>query len=92
MNIGITNLISNVGVSFEWIIMIIAVVAILPFAARSFQLAIIILVTEMAGLYIWFKIGGLNYSLPLILFFMAIVILALSSIPTSNTSTTGGFT
>lgn len=84
--------VANVGVSFEWIMVIISTLASMIFFAKDFKLGIIILMVTMAGVFIWFYESNLNYTLPLSIFFMAFVILVLSLYAVNASSGTGGFT
>jgi hypothetical protein len=90
---AITNAaIANVGISFEWIMLIITVLGAMIFFAKDFKIGMMILLVTTGGLFIWFYEAGLNYALPLIVFFMALVILALSLYAVNKSSATGGFT
>ena len=88
---GIQLLIDNVGLSFEWIVILIGTLGSSVFMAKDFKLGIIVLLTSMAGVFVWFYERGFNYSLPLIIFLMSLVILVLSLFAVQSTSTTGGF-
>lgn len=91
MNIGIELLLDNVGMSFEWVIMLILILGSMIFAAKDFKISLITLIVSMAGLFVWFYEKGYNYSMPLVVFFMGIVVLALSLYAVSSSSQTGGF-
>lgn len=88
---GIDTVLSNLGISFEWLIMLIIILANLTFFAKDFKLGMITLLGAMSGLFIWFYNSGYNYTLPLVVLFMSIIILALSLFAVQDTSTTGGF-
>lgn len=84
--------IANVGLSFEWTILIIMILGALIFFAKDFKIGMIILLATSAGVFIWFYEKNLNYALPLTVFFMSLVILALSLYAVNKSSATGGFT
>lgn len=88
---GIDTVLSNIGMSFEWLVILILVLANLAFFAKDFKLGMITLLGSMSGLFIWFYNSGYNYALPLVIVFMSIIILAISLFAVQDTSTTGGF-
>ena len=65
--------------------------ASLIIAAKSFQIAMIVLMTTMMGIFVWFYEVGLDWALPLVVFFFALIILALTLYSTDLTSLTGGY-
>ena len=83
--------VENVGVSLEWVIILIFCLGTIIFAAKDFKLFIIVLFTMTAGLFIWFYEVGLDYTLPLSIFFISLVVLVLSLFSVDKSSTTGGF-
>jgi hypothetical protein len=88
----VNTALTNLGVGFEWLLILLGTLGALIFAAKDFKLMLIVLMTTMAGLFIWFYEINYNYVLPLTLFFMAFVLLCLSLFAVSRTSKTGGFT
>ena len=88
----IDTTIANVGMSGEWIALIITILGALIFFAKDFKLGMIVLLTTSAGLFIWFYEQQWNYVLPLVIFFMSLVIMALSLYAVNKSSATGGFT
>lgn len=92
LRFGIQQVITNIGVSFEWTVLIIAILATMPFFAKDFKTGIIALMLSAAGLFVWFYELGYNYTLPLIIFFMSIIVMALSLYGVQSSSATGGFT
>ena len=96
MAIGFTGiidiLIGNIGVSFEWTVFLIFLIGSLIFFAKDFKLGLMLLMVTMGAIFVWFYETGNNYTIPLAVFFMCIVILALSLYAVQKSSTTGGFT
>lgn len=78
MNIGFTTIATNVGVSFEWIVMIIFLCGGIIFAARDFKLALVMYFVGSAAIFMWFYIAGLNYLVPLVVMFMSLVLMSFS--------------
>ena len=88
----VTAVVDNVGVSFEWIILLIFIVANIIFFARDFKIGIITLMITMAGVFVWFYQANYNWVLPLSVFFISLVILSLTLFAVNKSSATGGFT
>lgn len=88
---GLDTLVTNVGVPFEWIIILVFVCGSLIIAAKNFQISIIVLLVTMAGVFVWFYEKGYNWTIPLIIMFMSFIILALSLYSNNKTSMTGGY-
>lgn len=83
--------IENIGVGFEWLMILILCLGTIVFAAKDFKLFIITLFVISAGLFVWFYEEALDYRLPLAIFFISLVILTLSLTAVDKTSSTGGF-
>lgn len=92
LRFGLDMVFTNIRVSFEWTVVLVLLLASFVIAGRQFQIAMIVLFSTMAGVFIWFYETGLNWTLPLIVMIMALVVLALSLYTTNATSQTGGFT
>jgi len=89
--------IANIGISQEWTIMLMIILGAFIFFAKDFKIGIIILMTTSAGAFIWFyqqTVSGnaMDWTLPLSIFFISLVILSLSIYAVNKSSVTGGFT
>lgn len=76
MNIGVTNLATNLGVSFEFIIVFVVGLAFLAFFAKDFKLGAIMEFLINALIFIWFYEKNLNWVVPLVLMFMWFIVMA----------------
>lgn len=93
----VSTAINNIGVSFEWVMLILIIIGSFIFFAKDFKVGMMILLVTAGGLFIWFyqetqNGNPLDWTLPLSVFFMALVILALSLFAVNKNSATGGFT
>lgn len=91
LKFGVQQLVDNVGMGYEWIILLIAILAALIIAAKHFQISMIVLMVSMGAVFVWFYERGFNWTLPLVVFFMSLIVLALSLYAVDKTSTHGGF-
>lgn len=82
---------TNAGSEFGIIIILIAFFGGLIFYSKGFQVGTTVNMIIFAGIFIWFYESRLNFVLPLIIFMMHLVILALSLYFISKTSVQGGF-
>lgn len=78
MNLGITNLIANLGMKFEFVIIIIALFSSLPFYAKNFLLGTVINFIISGVIFMWFYLKGFEWGVVLILFFVNLIVLSLS--------------
>jgi len=76
MNIGIENLIENIGMPFEWTLLFIVIVAGIVFYANDPRIGIILHMLGTGALSLWFYNAGYDFVPSLVVFFMFIVILA----------------
>ena len=83
--------IANIGLSWEWTVMLVFICASLIFFAKDFKVGMMILMATMGALFVWFYQKSWNWTLPLGVFFMALVILSLSLFAVNKNSATGGF-
>lgn len=83
MNIGITGIEQNVGVSFETTVLFIVLVGSLVFYARDFKLGLIISMVFSGLLFMWFYTAEYNYVPSVIMFFIFFILLSLSLYPVS---------
>ena len=90
MNIGFYTWASNLGVSFETTVLLIAVIGSLIFFAKDFKLGITIMFVTMGALFMWFYAAGLNYVPPFMIMFMALIIMAFTFYAVSKTSSSAG--
>lgn len=78
MNVGLENLVGNVGMSFTNIVLLILVVGSLIFMAMKFQIGAIMLFVTTGVAFVLFYIGGMDYVPTLIVFFVSLVMMSLS--------------
>lgn len=78
MNLGIQTLVNNLAVPFEVTIMFIIVTGSIIFFAKDFKLGTVMLMVISGLVFLWFYNMGYNYALPLVLFFISLVMLALT--------------
>jgi len=90
MNIAFLNIAANNGVSFENIILLIFIFGGCIFYAKDFKLGLVIQFLGSGLLFMWFKTAGLNYMPSLVIFFITLVLLALSIIFVAKTGEHGG--
>lgn len=90
-SLGLDNVFTNIGLSFEWTIFIIVFLAAIIMASKSVQIALITLMVSMATLFVWWYNKGYDWTIPFIMFIFSIVLQALMLFFVSNTSKTGGF-
>jgi len=85
--IGVIETITGtLGISFEYVIMIILGVSSMVFAARSMLVWLLVTFLLSAGLTMWFYAAGLNYAPPLGAMFFCIGVLCLSLYLTSKST------
>jgi len=90
LKFGLQFLIDNVGISFEWLVILIFTVASLIPAAKSFQIALIILMTSMFAVFVWFYNISLDWSKPLAVAMIALVMLTLTMFASRKTAARRG--
>jgi len=83
---------SNIGSTFEIMIIFIAFFGGIIFFAKGFQVGITINFVMFAGIFMWFYQAQLNWGIPLIIDMICLVVMALSFYPLSQASETGGIT
>lgn len=91
MWLGLENLFSNIGVSFESTLLFIAVVGNLIIMAKDFKIGFIFLFVISGGLFMWFYNIGFNYVPSLVVMLMSLVILSFTLYPVTKTGEAGGF-
>lgn len=90
MNVLQGQVTNNVGISLEATIIIIFLLGGFIFYAKSFQIGIIIQFVGSGALFMMFYALGLNYTYPIVIFFMSLVVLSLSLLASGKTAQTGG--
>jgi len=93
MNPGIDLVAGNLGFAFETIMSFLVLFVGIIAYAKDFKVGVITHLTLFAGLFVWFYQAGLNYKIPIIMFFIMVVILSLSLsfvIKSSPQGSTGG--
>lgn len=78
LNIGITNIVTNLGIPFEIILLIVVLAGGIIFFAKGFQFGALYLFIATGLLFMLFYHWDLNYTYPLVVCFMSLVIMALS--------------
>lgn len=86
-----TTVATNSGTTFEYAILIIAFAGGIIFYAKGYQLGTLLNFFIFAAIFAWFYSLGLNWSLPLIITMMYVVLLALSFYPSNRVVESGGF-
>ena len=81
----------NLGLSWEWLIIILLFLASLTVFAKDFKLGIALNFLIFGGVFVWFYQVGANFWIPLIIMLMHLILLAFSIIFVNKVSTTGGF-
>lgn len=89
MNLGIRYITANIGVSFEWTILIVLIVGGIIFYARDFRIGAIMHFVFFGLTALWFYSEGLNYTAALILTLIWLVILSLSLYAVEKSVTKG---
>lgn len=69
---------TSLGATFEAIVTFVVMAGMLIFFAVSFQRGLALSLLGSAGLLLWFYAENLNYLLPMVIFFMVLVLMALS--------------
>lgn len=90
MNIGLVNLAENIGMSVENILLIAVLFGGLIFYAKDIKLGILINLFLQSGLFIVYYQLGLNYTSPLIIVFIHIILLSFTLYAVNKTVETGG--
>lgn len=75
---GLSMLITNVGMSFENIVLLIIIVGGMIFYAKDFKLGLVIQFLGSGVLFLWFQSAGYNYTPSLITFFITLVLMCFS--------------
>lgn len=91
MNIGISQLVENVGMGFENIILFVIIIAGLIFYARDYRIGVILHFVATGLLFIWFYEQNLNYVPSMISFFIFLILLSFSLYTTKMTTESGSF-
>lgn len=89
MNIGVTMIADNVGMSFENILVFLVVVGSLIIMAKDFRLGIINMFVLTGGLFMWFYTAGWSYATAEYTMFISLVLLAFTLYSTTK-SVEGG--
>lgn len=88
----IIQMANNVGVSLEWIILLLILLGGGIFYAKNFQIGIMLHFVGTGCAFMMFYALDLNYTPALILFFMSLVIMTLSLWASSKVAEKGGLT
>ena len=90
MWLGVEMLETNVGMGLEHIVLLILIMGGLIFAAKDIKLTFIEWLATSGVCFIWFYERGLDYTIPLVWFFISIILLAFSLFAVNKASKTGG--
>lgn len=88
--IGMDKVFANIGVSFEWTIVLIFLIGSMIFFAVDFKKGIVVSFLGSGGLFLWFYHSGYNYIPPVTLFFLYLIIMSLSLYTVEKTVSSGG--
>lgn len=91
-NPGITTIVQNIGLSFEWTICFIVLIAGFILYGLDFKIGVITHFLTFGLIFIWFYQVGYNFVTPLIFMFIFLVIMALTLYMTYQTTKQAGFT
>lgn len=80
----ILDIANNVGFSWETIVIIIALAAGFVFYSSSFSIGSLLHFTAFGLIFLWFYTAGYNYTTPLILMFIFLIIMCFSLYANSN--------
>jgi hypothetical protein len=86
---GITVALDNLGVSFEVLIIIVFIAGMPIFYAKDTRIGHLMLFILSTGIFIWFYTAGYQWSIPLSIALVAIVLLAFSLLSGMQTKSVG---
>ena len=87
---AITDIATNLGMSFETVILITVLIGGCMFYAKDFKLGLALQLIATGLLFMWFFEQGMNYAPSLIMFLITLVILCFTLYAVSKQSTKGG--
>lgn len=90
MNIGFSEIASNIGVSFETTILLFVLFGSIIFFAKDFKLGILMLFLISGGVFMWFYAAGLNWQNAAIVFFMSLIVMSFTFYAVAKSSGTPG--
>ena len=76
MNLGMSSLLSNLGIGFETLVIIVLVLGGLIFFARDFTTGVVALMIMSGAVFVWFYSAGFIWALPLALFIITLILLS----------------
>jgi len=91
MNIAFTNISSNLGLSFEFIVVLLFLFGGIIFMSRNFKLGLVMYFIGAGGLFMWFYQMDLNWAIPLIIFFISLILMAFTFYAVSKQVASQGF-
>lgn len=92
MNIGIDNIVDNVGMGFENIVLLIVVLGCLMFFAKDFKIGMVLTFLLSSVCFIAFFNFGLDWGVSLVVMMLSFVLLTLSIYASAKAgSGVGGF-
>jgi len=89
MNVGITTMIQNLGMSFESIALLLVIIGGFTFYAKDFKLGVIMHLIFTGLLFMWFYAQDMNFVPSLVSFLIFLVTLSLSLYAVSKTTQRG---
>lgn len=92
MNIGVTTALNNLGVSLEWLVIIVYFFGGFIFYARDFKIGAILDFVIAGAIFAWFYQASYTWAGILTIFFARLVIISLSLYAVQKTADKGGIT
>lgn len=86
---GITLITRNLGFNYETIVLVIMLLGCSVFYAKDFKIGVIMTMVMSGGMFMYFYEWGFNYVPALTIFFISLVVLALSLYATKEEVTKG---
>lgn len=78
LNLGVTRIVENLGVSFETAVCLVFFFGGLVFFAKDFKLGLLMNLLIYAVLFLIFYGTGLNFVVPITMFFLYLIVTSLS--------------
>lgn len=88
--IGLDNIASNIGVSFENTFLFVVLIGSLIFYAKDFKLGLMMSWLFSGLCWLWFYVAGWNYVPSLVMFFIFLILLSLSLYSVNVVGQNGG--
>lgn len=90
MDLGITKIVENLGLSFETLVVIVYLFgSLIPFA-KDFRLGILLKFFGAGCIFAWFYYAGFDYTVVLVIFFIDLIVMSLALYAIAKTTQQGG--